>query len=156
MNARTKTITLMAAVALGLLASLPALPQGAPAGLVMLQPDELKWVDFPGRPGVKLAMIEGDMKEAGPFMTRLKFQANFKLAPHSHPGTEHVTVISGTLYFGGGDQFDEAKGKAMPPGSVVIIPAKLNHFVWTKEEVVIQTHAVGPWGSTPAQEPAKK
>ena len=127
-------------------------------GVVTLSPDQMTWTDFPGRPGVKLAVIEGGLKEPGPFTVRLKFPANFKLNPHWHSITEHVTVISGMFYFGLGDTLDESKAKALPPGSALITPAKVHHFAYTKgDEVVIQTHGIGPWDSIPvvAAPPAK-
>jgi quercetin dioxygenase-like cupin family protein len=33
-------------------------------------------------------------------MFRLKLPANSKIAPHTHPAYERVTVLSGTLYSG--------------------------------------------------------
>lgn len=122
-----------------------AQPPDQPAAFVALTPDQLKWVDFPGRPGVKLAMIEGDMKKAGPFTVRMMFPANYKLAAHWHPGIEHVTVISGTFYVGAGDGSDPAAAVALPPGSAAVIQPKTLHFGYTKEAVVIQAHGMGPW-----------
>jgi quercetin dioxygenase-like cupin family protein len=126
------------------------------SGITMLTPDQMIWGDFPGRPGVKLAAIEGNFKEPGPFTVRIKFPPNLKLSPHWHSITEHVTVISGTFYFGAGDTLDESKAKALPPGSAVVNPAKTHHFALTKgDEVVIQVHGAGPWDSNPVTPPAK-
>jgi quercetin dioxygenase-like cupin family protein len=33
----------------------------------------------------------------------------FKVAPHTHPNRENVTVLAGTLKVGMGDQFDASK-----------------------------------------------
>ena len=93
-----------------------------------------------------------------PFTVRFKFPADFKVAAHWHPGIEHVTVISGTLNMGIGDKLDSTKTQALPPGSVVIMQPKVNHFVWTKDEAVVQVHGVGPWATTyinPADDPRK-
>ena len=122
---------------------------------------ELKWVDgSPAMPpGTKVAVVEGDPKQRGPFTMRLKLPADFKAAPHWHPGVEHVTVLSGTGYFGLGDTFDPTKGQVLPPGSFVLIPPKTPHFAWAKEEIIVQLHGVGPWGITyvnPADDPSKK
>jgi quercetin dioxygenase-like cupin family protein len=125
-------------------------------GITMLTPDQMPWGDFPGRPGVKLAIIEGNLKEPAPITMRLKFPPNMKLNPHWHSMTEHITVISGTFYFGAGDTLDESKAKSLPPGSAVVNPAKTHHFALTKgEEVVIQIHGIGPWDSNPVPPPAK-
>ena len=129
----------------------PASPASA---FVALTPPQLAWVDFPGRPGVKLAMIEGDMKQAGPFTARILFPANYKLNAHWHPGIEHVTVISGTLYLGSGNGSDPSTAVALPPGSAAVIQPKTLHFGYTREEVVIQAHGFGPWEThAPAELP---
>jgi hypothetical protein len=50
-----------------------------------------------------------------------------------------VTVMSGTLYMGYGEQFDESAMKALPAGCLWTEPAKQPHFVRAKEgEVVVQ------------------
>jgi quercetin dioxygenase-like cupin family protein len=126
-----------------------------PAGFIQLRPDQVQWTEFPGRPGVQLAVIEGNMKEPGPFIIRIKFPANYKLAPHWHPGLEHVTVISGTLYFGIGDKLEEAGASPASTGSVIVIPPKTDHFALTREETVIQGHGIGPWETHPASEPSR-
>lgn len=129
-------------------------------GHVMVSPGDLKWADVPSLPpGAKMAVIEGPPTEAVPFTFRLKFPANYKIPAHSHPAIEHVTVISGTLNLGMGDKLDEAKTKPLSTGSVAIMPPKMNHFGWTKEETIVQVHGIGPWGLTyanPADDPRKK
>lgn len=128
----------------------PAAP--APPAFVALTPDQLNWVDFPGRPRVKLAVIEGDLKQPGPFTIRMKLPANYKLAAHWHPGIEHPTVISGTLYLSAGDGSDPSRAVALGPGSVAVIQPRTLHFGYTREETVIQAHGIGPWETrTPAE-----
>ena len=126
---------------------------------VMLAPGELEWNDLPALPGVKIAVIEGPLNEAGPIMFRLKFPPNYQVPPHSHPGIEHVTIISGILNMGIGDAFDKTKTRALTPGSVAIMPPSTHHFVWTNAETIGQVHSTGPWGVTyvnPADDPRKK
>lgn len=138
----------------------PSLAWAQGAAHVMVTPDDLKWADNPGLPpGAKMAVIEGPLTEAGPVTFRLKFPADYKVPPHFHPAIEHVTVLSGTLNFGMGDKLDPAQTKPLPVGSTVIMPAKTNHFAWTKDEVIVQVHGIGPWGVTyvnPADDPRKK
>ena len=127
---------------------------------MMVEPKELKWEAMSALPpGAKAAVIEGPLNEAAPFIVRVKFPANYKVPAHWHPAIEHVTVLSGTLNMGIGDKLDTKKTKALSAGSVVIIPAKTNHFGWTKKATMVQTHGVGPWGITyvdPADDPRKK
>jgi quercetin dioxygenase-like cupin family protein len=70
---------------------------------------------------------------------RVRFPSGFRNQPHFHPDDRIVTVISGTLHMGYGEQFDERKMKALPAGSIWTEPASEPHFVWAKDgEVVIQ------------------
>jgi anti-sigma factor ChrR (cupin superfamily) len=127
---------------------------------LMVEPNDLTWVDAPTLPpGAKVAVIEGPPNEAVPFMMRLKFPANYKIPAHWHPAIEHLTVLSGTFNMGIGDKLDETKSKVLSAGGVMIIQPKTPHFAWTKEEVMVQVHGVGPWGVTyvdPADNPQKK
>ena len=114
---------------------------------VLVSPDDVKWGEGPPSlpPGAKMAVVFGDTKKEGPFTLRAKLPANYKVPPHFHPDTETVTVLSGTFYASMGDTFDAAKCKAMSAGSFLALPAKSPHFVYTKEETVIQVSAHGPW-----------
>ena len=82
--------------------------------------DGLKWQDGPSSlpPGSKIAVLEGDPSKEGPWVFRLKFPDGYKIPPHTHPGPERVTVISGTLNLGMGEKFDMTKGQEMTAGSV--------------------------------------
>jgi quercetin dioxygenase-like cupin family protein len=138
-----------------------ATPPAAQDAPVMVAPADIKWMDGPPAlpPGAKVAPILGDSKNEGPFVMRAKLPADYKVPPHFHPGNETVTVISGTFYAAMGDTFDAAKAKAMPTGSFIMLPAKSPHFVYTKEETIIQINAVGPWTLTyvnPADDPRNK
>jgi len=130
------------------------------SGHKMFAPDELKWVEVPSLPpGAKLALIEGPLNEPVAFTFRLQFPANYQIPAHWHPAVERVTVISGTVNMGIGDKLDKQKTKALGPGSVAIMQPKTNHFVWTKEETVVQLNGTGPWAITyvnPADDPRKK
>ena len=129
-------------------------------GHTMATPGDLKWADVPSLPpGAKIAVIEGPLSDAGPVTFRLRFPADYKLPAHWHPAIEHVTVISGTANMGVGDKLDMKKTKPLPTGSVAIMQPKTNHFLWTKEETIVQVHGMGPWGINyvnPADDPRKK
>ena len=126
----------------------------------MLFPEDLKWTDVPSLPpGAKIAVIEGPMNEAVPFTVRLKFPANYRIPAHWHPAVERVTVLSGTFYMGVGDKLDMQKSTSLPPGGMMIMQPRTNHFAWTKEEVVVQLNGIGPWGVTyvnSAEDPRSK
>ena len=126
----------------------------------MVVPAELTWADAPAvAPGAKIAVIEGPLNKAVPFTFRLRLPENAKIAPHTHPAYERVTVLSGTFYFTAGDTYNPAKTRALGAGSFAIMPPGTPMFGYTKEETVIQLHGVGPWGLTylnPADDPRKK
>ena len=158
------TFHLISLLALGFSAfATPAIATQAPytgEGHVMVTRGELKWVDAPSvGPGSKIAVIEGPINQAVPFTFQLLLPANFKVAPHTHPAFERVTVLSGTFYFAHGDKYEPAKAKALKPGSVAIMPPGTPMFGYTKEETIIQLHGMGPWGLKyldPADDPRKK
>jgi quercetin dioxygenase-like cupin family protein len=73
----------------------------------------------------------------------VKLPAGYKVAPHTHPNDENVTVISGLFHVGIGDKFDESKGQAVKPGGFMQVPKGVQHFALASEETVIQVHSVG-------------
>lgn len=155
-----KAIQLAAvSVALGL-ASLVATPTwGAEYKSVMTS--DIQWKDAPSvAPGAKSAVIDGDPASSGPFVMRLKLPPNTKLGVHTHPASENVTVLSGTLYFAAGDKYDTGKAKAYGPGGYFSIAQGKSMYAYTKDkETVIQLHGTGPWGisyANPQDDPAKK
>jgi quercetin dioxygenase-like cupin family protein len=113
-------------------------------------PADVKWVDGPASlpKGAKVAVLEGDLAAPGPFTMRIMVPAGYKIAPHSHPGIEHATVISGAFFMGLGDTWDETKGHELTQGSFAYMAAGTKHFAWAKKETVLQVHGVGPWGIT--------
>jgi hypothetical protein len=125
---------------------------------VLVSPTDIEWKDAPPSlpHGAKAALIFGDPSKEGPFVIRLKMPADYKIAPHLHPDTETVTVISGSFNVSMGDTFDASKAKSMPAGSFIAVPKKSSHFAFTKEASEIQVSAHGPWALTyvnPADDP---
>jgi quercetin dioxygenase-like cupin family protein len=139
-----------AAVAAGFL--IPAALQAShlPSGdHVMLQPAEFQWKDAPSvGPGVQMSIVEGDLKRPEPFVFRLRLPPGTVLPVHTHPVTERVTVISGTLYLGLGDTLDRSRARALSEGSIAIMEPGVKMYAFTKEETIIQLNGVGPWGIT--------
>lgn len=131
---------------------------------VAFSPEDLKWGDAPPAlpSGAKLAVLEGNPSEKGPFCIRLQMPAGYRIPPHTHPTTEHVTVISGSPSFGMGPKFDEAAGKQLSAGGYIVMPAGMQHYAWSASgEAVVQVHGTGPFQITyvnPADDPrtAKK
>lgn len=126
-----------------------------------ITPDDIKWVDAPPSlpPGCKVVVLEGNPAKEGHFVMRVKMPDGYKIMPHTHPKDERVTVLSGTLYMGIGEKFDEKVAKAMPAGSYGRTAAGVKHFGFVKGETIIQLHGTGPWAVeyvNPADDPRKK
>ena len=116
----------------------------APA-VVIVTPDSIKWMPMEGMNGVVGAVLAGDPKKAGSVYTiRLKLPAGFKVPLHWHDDTERATVLSGTVLFGSGDSVDMAKATTLKAGSFVVIPAKVRHWVESKDESILQVTGTGP------------
>jgi hypothetical protein len=138
----------------------------APAGAVpsdaqmaSVDTEDIKWGINPAIPGAKFAVIHGNPGQPGPFVVRVWLPANFSVAAHRHPNAENVTVLWGTLYAGMADKLDRDKSKAYPAGGFVHLPGDHAHFIWSKEETLIQVHGIGPTAFTyvdPADDPRKK
>lgn len=147
-------------VALGAALQASAQPSYSGHSPMMTLPEQLVWRDAPAvGPGAKIAVIEGPLDKSAPFTFRLKMPPNMKVAPHTHPAYERVTVLSGTFHFAHGESFDAAKTVALTPGSVAIMPPGAPMFGFTREETVIQLHGTGPWGLKyldPAEDPRSK
>jgi quercetin dioxygenase-like cupin family protein len=111
-------------------------------------PEDIDWKPFAAfPPSVRLAAIVGEPSEPGPYTIRVKASRGAKLMPHRHPEDRIYTVISGVFYVGRGEEFDENKLEAFPPGTVVILPGNTPHFHWAKSsEYVTQITAIGPLG----------
>jgi len=109
-------------------------------GLMLVEPHVHALAGTPGRRagrtvGLQLQVVQArtppgvllfpQAREAG---LRLKLPAGFKVAPHTHPNNENVTVISGTFHVGIGDTFDESKGQTVKPGEFLQAPKGVQHF----------------------------
>ena len=126
---------------------------------VAMSPKDIKWGDAPPIfvKGAKMAVLYGDPSKEGLFIVRLKMPPNYKIAPHTHPTAESVTVISGAFAIGMGDAID-AKTKALPAGSFYSMPAGMHHYAFSKGATEVEVSAMGPFVLNyinPADDPSK-
>jgi len=87
--------------------------------------------------GRQRAQLRGDSSKGGSWIDRVKIPGGSRVLAHTHPDDEVVTVMEGTWYLGIGEKFDETKLKAYPAGSFIIIPARVPHFLATRESLVV-------------------
>jgi quercetin dioxygenase-like cupin family protein len=125
-----------------------AYSQGAGESVVKL-PDQIDWKAPPLIGGASTAILYGDPSKATVYVTRTKFPAGLKAMPHTHPDEwRTVVVLSGTIYFGLGETWDESKLKPYPTGTFYSEPKDTPHFVWAKDgEVIVQITGMGPTGT---------
>jgi hypothetical protein len=151
--AQSKTSTKKSAAKAAPAAAAPAKEAG-PSHVKAYTPDQVKWGSGPNAlpAGAQMAVLEGDPMKPGPFTIRLKFPNNYRIPPHSHGRTEHVTVLSGSIHVGMGDKFDEKSMTSFGPGSFAAIEPGAHHYGMVKNdnflkgrETIIQLHGEGPW-----------
>lgn len=121
----------------------------------------VKWMDAPPflPKGAKLTVLVGDPSKPEPFTLRLQMPDGYKIAPHTHPTDEHVTVMSGVLRAGMGPQWDDKALGDFAAGSYANMAATMPHYVQAKGATVVQVHGVGPFVVNyvnPADDPSKK
>jgi len=128
--------------------SVAATAHSAEPEVMALAPTEMKWSSQGGLalPGLEQTTLIGDPGRPGPYTIRLKFPAGFKVAPHTHPDSREVTVLSGTWYTGYGEKVDAANLKELPAGSFYTEPANIAHYVEIREPTMIQVSGIGPSG----------
>lgn len=118
-------------------------------GFVRLLPGTEQWEDYPGIEGIKIMVLEGDLKRAGPYVIRVKFSPGTMSMPHFHPEDRLCTVIKGTWWSGTGPSFQPVNTEPLPAGSYMKHPAGEVHYDGAKdEEVIVQIAGVGPSGAT--------
>jgi len=145
------TLALLACAATAASAQAPSMSQGASDPAITWGPAP---AIFPA--GAQMAVLQGDPGSTSLFTVRLKLPAGYKLAPHTHPTEEGVTVISGTLQAGMGATFDTKGMMALQPGGFVRIPANHAHYIVAQGPTIVQVHAMGPFALTyvnPADNP---
>lgn len=138
---------LLALCAAGLAGEVHA--QTAETNGVLMLPQDIQFKGpLSGPP--QTVVLYGDPKKPGVFVSRVKFFAGWKDAPHWHPDElRTVAVLAGTLYFGKGEKWDDSNVTAYPAGTFYSEPAKAPHFTWAKDgDVIIQITGVGPSGKT--------
>jgi quercetin dioxygenase-like cupin family protein len=96
-------------------------------------------------PGAQIAVLEGDPGGSGTFTLRLKFPNGYKVAPHTHPTVENLTILAGNFATGMGTQFDESKLQPHGRDAFVSVPAEHAHFAMARGETVVQVHGLGPF-----------
>ena len=113
----------------------------------VLRPQDIKWGSTPPSlpAGAEAAVLYGDPAKEGMFVLRVRMPKGYKIAPHTHPKPEVITVISGQLSLGTGAKFDRASVESLPAGSFTSMSPGVGHYVFVDEDTVLQISSTGPW-----------
>jgi quercetin dioxygenase-like cupin family protein len=108
---------------------------------------DFKWGPAPAvfPPGAQMAVLQGNPAGTGVFTVRLRMPDGYKIAPHTHPTDENVTVISGTFRVGMGEKFEKKGMLTLHPGGFVTAPENHAHYALASGETIVQVHAIGPF-----------
>lgn len=98
--------------------------------------------------GAQMAIMQGNPGANGLFTVRLRFPNGYRVAPHTHPTDEHITVISGNFQVGMGKTFDAKQTMTLHAGDFASAPANAPHYAQARGATVVQVHAMGPFALT--------
>src|SRR6516165_10817499 len=87
-----------------------------PPDFVRRRSEEVRWTPQPDSPGVEHAVLAGDLRRPGLYVTRVKFPPHVMGRPHWHPNDRYVTVLKGTWWTGTGERFDPEHAVPLGPG----------------------------------------
>ncbi|NYT41946.1 cupin domain-containing protein [Sphingomonas sp. R-74633] len=137
-----------------------ALPAHAQAQQERLTPTEIEAMakggagaGTSGVAGIRTTVLLGDPTAAGPYTIEIRVPAHTRIEAHAHRDSRTAVVVSGTWYFGYGKTAEEARVKALPPGSFYTEPADDPHFALTREQPAIVY--ISGWGPTDTRYTAK-
>jgi hypothetical protein len=111
---------------------------------------KLEWGPAPpGLPaGAKGAIVSGDPSKAGAFTVRLDMPDGYEIRPHTHPTSERLRTIEGTVRMGRGKQWDNGKLMAHAKGAEMSLGAKEPHFLRAQGRTIVEVESTGPFQIT--------
>ena len=96
------------------------------------------------------ATVAGSQREAGLYTIRVHVGRGGSIAPHTHPDTRILTVVSGEIWYGFGAKADLAAAKLYRTGDVFTVLANAPHFAFaTTSDAVYQEAGMGPTAFVP-------
>jgi quercetin dioxygenase-like cupin family protein len=95
--------------------------------------------------GAQMEVMQGNPGANGLFTVRLRFPNGYRIAPHTHPTDENLTVISGTFQVGMGKTVDAKHMMTLRAGGFATAPAGEPHYAQARGTTVVQVHAMGPF-----------
>jgi quercetin dioxygenase-like cupin family protein len=123
-------------------------------GCVHAGPDpwikDVKFAPMGSAEKAEAATLSGAQREAGLYTIRVHVSKGGRIAPHTHPDTRVLTVVSGEVYYGFGESVDMANAKLYATGAVFTVPANAPHWAEAvTSDVVYQEAGMGPTAFVP-------
>ena len=158
---RTSRLTLgLGTAAAAVLIGCVTAAQDPPPDFRFALPAEMQWTAHPIVPGAELAVLLGNPAQPEPAVVRMRFPAEVRIMPHTHPEARTYTVLTGEWKLGFGVRFDPDRMLSFPAGSVYRLPAGVPHWQATGVEgATIQIESVGPSRTDfldPADDPRRR
>lgn len=98
-----------------------------------------------GAAGIQTVLLLGDPAKPGPYVLEIRVPANTAIAPHTHRDDRIATVMSGTWFFGYGNDRSQARISGMTAGSLYTEPKNAPHFAFTRDvPAVVRITGAGP------------
>jgi len=116
------------------------------AGAFTYQPGP-KWGPAPAilPAGAQMAVMKGDPNKPGEFVVRFRMPDGYRIAPHTHPTDEHVTVLEGMFSSGMGKTEKPDSMRMLHPGDSISMPKNEPHYASVMGETVVQVRSMGPF-----------
>ena len=145
MNKAAKLLMgLLSATGAALLISATAIA-GEHRDFIALTGDEIAFQGAQGIEGVTFAPIKGSPEEEGIYVMRARFDSGVLSKPHHHDQDRHITVVSGTWYFGTDASGTCDGAKPLPAGSFGFHPKGAVHYDGScGEPAVVEITGMGP------------
>jgi hypothetical protein len=107
------------AAALGLLAFLsPIAATAEDYGQIIKLPEDIHFGGLAQT--AQVVILYGDPSKAGLYVERIRFPAGLEMQAHMHSDPHRtVLILSGTLYYAVGKEWDESKMKPLPPRNLL-------------------------------------
>ena len=114
----------------------PGADSGRPAGLTEWHPSKLM-------PGIFYMPLLGEGTKPGAYVYRVRAPNGFRIPPHWHTKTMHLTVLTGTLIIVMGESLDSNRAQRHAAGSFLVMPAEMRHVEWFEGETVVHVETEG-------------
>lgn len=130
----------------------PAAESGHAVGLPEWQPSKLT-------PGLLYMPLVGERTKPGPYVYRVRAPSGFRVPPHWHTKTMHLTVLAGTLILVKGEPMDSNSAQRYGAGSFLVMRAGMRHTEWFEGETTVHVETEGPFETVflnPSDDPRER